>query len=170
MKKFGGGQNIKLVLPLAVMIMAGVVGTYVLTQSHAQTGTTAAKPPHCVTGSAANPFPTLSPGSKDKCVPFLQWTLNNLVFTDGQSGTLHKSYDLAMNGEFDAKTESAVKDIQSRIYELGCTVRIEGFVNGGTIPTDGIVDPMTWYFLTSMSGQPGFLGGSYTCGRGNPLR
>lgn len=162
------GKRQSIVLPLTVMVIAGFVGAYVLTRSNAQTGTSTVAP-SCANLNSANPFPTLAPGSDHKCVNFLQWTLDNLTYTDSKYGTLHKSYDLALTGKFDSATEMAVKDIQSRIYELGCTVRIDGFVNSGVVPTNGTVDPMTWYFLTSMSNQPGFQGGGYECRNGNPL-
>jgi zinc D-Ala-D-Ala carboxypeptidase len=76
-----------LIVPLAVMVMVGGIGTYVLTQSHAST---------------CNSL-TFRQGSSGTCVRYIQ----QLVNWQNQ----HNSYgstQLTVDGSFGAKTKSAV--------------------------------------------------------------
>lgn len=163
--------NTKIFLPVAVMVLSGLVGAYLITQSNAAT-TSVGAAPTCAAQNTQSGLPTLNPGSSHECVKLLQWSLNNLRYTDAAEGTVHtvqKSYDLNISGQYDSATTDAVIDFQRRMQAVGCKVTAGTGALNQSVTVDGTADAATWYLLTNLTNQPGFLSGSYTCGPGNPL-
>lgn len=167
MKRLVKKRSLKIVLPLLAMVAAGAIGAYTLLRSHAETTSASDTPPVCADFLDAQPFPTLVRHSTGTCVGLLQWTLNHLQYNNNQ-GTISKNYGLDITGNYDVKTFIAVTDFQRRLTAFKCKAAI-GEQAPEAPAIDGTVEPVTWYFLTTLSSQPGYSGASYTCDPGNPL-
>lgn len=158
------------ILALIALLLFGSVGAYVLTQSNAETvDVLVSSRPQCIEPSNTSTLPELTAGDGGQCVEFLQWTLNNLHYFDTTHGTVARSYDVAQTGVFDRATREAVVDFQNRLTTVGCAAAVPDTAPAQSPPTNGLVEDSTWYFLTTLSGQPGFPSASSSCGPGNPL-
>lgn len=159
----------KVIALLAIFIFGGV-GMYVLTQSNAQTpGPMTSSRPRCSDLTNDSSLPRLAPGDSGTCVLFLQWAMGRLQYTDPVNGSVARNYDLEPTGIFDSATRAAVIDFQAKLNSIGCTAQVPDTGLATSPPADGSVENVTWYFITTFSGQPGFPSGSSSCGPGNPL-
>jgi hypothetical protein len=150
------------VLVMATIIVAVIVGAFLLLGSHGS----ASKNQTVASGCASHQFTV---GSSGSCVKDIQ-TLVNFIETDGLTMCpFTGSQALPINGSFSVSTQNQVAVVQTW---ANCYNRQEGTPT--TISTDGVVDSSTWsdlctygyqYPKQSNSGISPFLKASITAGK-----